>query len=115
MGKEKNITEKVAAEKVEATTSVENVTPVVIENSADNKTQEETVVPVENETTGENKTESVENVTPVVPVLAPNEVIEVKSAPVLKASNGNNVMVKTANTMVEVSPLTAKIISKFKK
>lgn len=120
MGKDKNTTEKAEAAKNEASTSVENVTPVVNENLAENKTQDKEVVPVENETSGEKTTEttetteSVENVTPVVPVLAPNQLIEVKDKPVLKASNGN-VVVKGTNVSVEVSPLTAKMISKFKK
>ena len=47
-------------------------------------------------------------------VIAPAEVIEVKEKPVQKATKGR-VLVQGAHAPVEVSPATAKIISKFKK
>ena len=47
-------------------------------------------------------------------VIAPAEVIEVKEKPVQKAAKGR-VLVQGAHAPVEVSPATAKIISKFKK
>ena len=47
-------------------------------------------------------------------VIAPAEVIEVKEKPVSKSENGR-VLVNGTHAQVEVSPVTAKIMAKFKK